>query len=70
MIRFEDICDNPEPEVAKILELIDAPAESVGEMSKLVRRPSSIGRWKTFDEDQVRKVVSLGEEYLAEFGYA
>ena len=68
-IRFEDICDRPTEEVARILEFAERPAGGLDEMAALVRKPKSIGRWSTFDPESVSRVVTLGREYLTEFGY-
>jgi hypothetical protein len=69
MIRFEDLCIRPERETERIVGLIDAPRESVGELAGLVRKPKSIGRWKSYEAGKVDKVLDLGAEYLEEFGY-
>jgi len=68
-IRFEDICDNPETEIRKILTLIDAPVRRLPQLVPLVKKPSSIGRWKHHEPRLVSKIISLGNEYLSEFGY-
>jgi len=49
---------------------IDEPIERLPETAGLVRKPKSIGRWKTFEKDKVYRVMSLGKEYLQEFGYS
>lgn len=68
-VRFEDICMNSEHETRRIIEFLGGPMEQLAEIAAIVRTPRSIGRWKTFDKEQVDPVVSDGEEYLREFGY-
>ena len=68
-IRFEDLCDHPEEQTERIVDLIGAPRDKVKELAALVRKPKSIGRWKTFEDKAVDDVLSLGAEYLKEFGY-
>ena len=69
-IRFEDLCNNPEVETRRIVDFIGGSLEGVPELACLVKKPKSIGRWKSFDAKKVNKVASLGEEYLKEFGYS
>jgi hypothetical protein len=68
-VRFEDLCTNPEEETTRIVAFINGPAHRIPELMSLVQTPKSIGRWKNYDPSEVEKVVSLGQQYLAEFGY-
>lgn len=70
MIRFEDICDQPRSEIERILDLIDEPIEKAADLVPLVRKPKSIGRWETFPAREIDRVVTIGEDYLREFGYS
>ena len=68
-IRFEDICDNPESEVRKILEFSGGPVGQIGDLLSMVKKPKSIGRWQSYDREEVEKVLSIGRPYLSEFEY-
>jgi hypothetical protein len=68
-IRFEDLCNNPEPETKRIVEFIGRPLDTVPALARLVQKPKSIGRWQTYDAGDVDKVIEIGSEYLVEFGY-
>ncbi len=68
-VRFEDICDNTAAEMKRIVEFANGPVDRIDDFASLVKRPKSIGRWKSFDPTEVDRVVRLGQDYLAEFGY-
>jgi Sulfotransferase family len=68
-MRFEDICDNPESEVQKVVEFAGGMPRKDRKMLQLVKKPKSIGRWRTFESGEVKKVALLGARYLDEFGY-
>jgi len=68
-IRFEDICDHPEREISRILKLIDRTDKDASQLVQLVRKPKSIGRWKSFDEEKIESVIRLGRDDLEHFGY-
>ena len=69
MIRFEDLCDQPRENTKKILEFADCSLDKLEDTQAMVKRPSSIGRWRTFNDDKVNNVISLGKGYLEQFGY-
>lgn len=68
-IRFEDICDRPEQEVGRILQFLQSTDQQPSHLARLVRKPKSIGRWRTFDPKEVEKVLRLGNADLEHFGY-
>lgn len=68
-VRFEDLCYNTQEEVRRIVQFVNGPIDQVDQMMSIVKRPKSIGRWKDYNEVEVEKVMSLGREYLKEFGY-
>lgn len=68
-IRFEDICENPESEVPKIVRMAGASPEAARGLLSLVRKPSSIGRWKDYPSEEIDRVLAIGSDYLQEFGY-
>jgi len=69
LVRFEDICDNTAEQMRLILEFANGPVDRLDDFIPMVKRPKSIGRWKSFDTTETDKVVKLGQDYLAEFGY-
>lgn len=68
-IRFEDICDHPESEIRRIQQFINSTAEDPNNLARLVKKPKSIGRWRTFDPKEVEKVLRVGDADLKHFGY-
>jgi hypothetical protein len=68
-VRFEDICNDPETWVHRVIEFADGPVERAGDLASLVKKPKSIGRWKSFENDSVERVIDIGRDYLVEFGY-
>jgi hypothetical protein len=69
MIRFEDLCDDPQRWTSEILRFAGRPLDRLAETQVLVRRPKSIGRWRGFDGDHVRRAIEHGQPYLEKFGY-
>ena len=68
-IRFEDICDHPEQEIRRILQFIHSADHDPSRLARLVKKPKSIGRWRTFDPKEVEKVLRVGGADLEHFGY-
>lgn len=69
VLRFEDLCDEPERELGRVLELagLDAGPERMSRLAAQVRRPESAGRWREhgtghFSAAQLAAVESLGFE--------
>jgi len=67
LVRFEDLCAEPEREIARILAFVglDVSGERLAEMAAIVRPPASIGRWRAhgavaFDPADVAYVRQLG----------
>jgi hypothetical protein len=71
VVRFEDLCANPEAGARRILDHIGAKVsdELTARAADLVEAPSSIGRWRDQDPDEARLVREAGAKGLAEFGY-
>lgn len=68
-IRFEDMCDYPDREILRMLSFIGQSDRSTADLIPLVKKPKSIGRWKTFDTEKVENVLRIGDEDLRHFGY-
>ena len=67
VLRYEDLCDQPERELGRVLELagLDVGAERISRLAADVRRPDSAGRWRErgtgqFSAAQLAAVESLG----------
>ena len=72
VLRYEDLCDEPEDAARRLLahaELPETPA-LLAEASALVRPSSSAGRWREAPAAELEAVSATGEEALREFGYA
>lgn len=69
IVRFEDLCDNPVDQITRILELAGLPLDKIQQTTGLVKKPRSIGRWKTFESELSERVNALGTPYLKQFGY-
>ena len=71
VIRYEDLCAEPERTIARLLAHIEAdPDPAVARASELVVPSLEIGRWRRHDQAELEAVVAAGAEGLAEFGYA
>ena len=67
VLRFEDLCDEPERELGRVLALagLDPGPERLSRLAARVRRPDSAGRWREsdtglFSAAQLAAVESLG----------
>lgn len=69
-MRWEELCADSFRKTAELLEFASCPTADARRISRVVRMPSSIGRWKTFPERIRRKVHSRGAPWLSMFGYA
>jgi hypothetical protein len=68
-IRYEDLCENPQGIIKKLLNFISVPSSELSHFAAAVSSPDSIGRWHIFPVDLVQQVESLGREALLKFGY-
>jgi len=69
-MRWEDLCADPVRKTEQLLEFASCPARSAPNIAHVVRKPKSIGRWRTFPERIRRSVHSRGAPWLSMFGYA
>lgn len=69
LVRFEDLCANPETEIQRILELLGLATGStqVAEMASLIKAPESLGRYRDFDWQQEFSPEQLAR--LEKLGY-
>jgi hypothetical protein len=68
-VRFEDLCDRPAEHVARIVSFAGLPATGLDAIIRLVKKPTSIGRWRSFEPAVVRRVENAGRPWLDHFGY-
>lgn len=68
VVRFEDLCAQPEDEIARLCEFLSLSVSSslLRELAALVRIPRSVGRYRSFDwksdlgEEQLQRLEVLG----------
>ena len=68
-VRWEDLCQEPAKLTGRILAFAGCTRGSASEVSRIVQRPNSMGRWKAFPQDVRERVISLGRPWLSQFGY-
>jgi len=68
-IRFEDLCADPETEIRRLFEWLDAGDEKAEAARDIVKAPNSIGRWRAANKSLVEKITTIGAAALDEFGY-
>lgn len=69
MMRLEDLCTDAVAKSTELLRFASSPLSMAEEAARIVKKPKSIGRWKTFPENMQERVNSRGEPWLAMFGY-
>jgi hypothetical protein len=73
VLRFEDLCQRPEPVVERLLEFSGAdPSDGdlVARAAAEVELSESLGRWRAADPATVEQAVKLGDRAMKQFGYA
>jgi Sulfotransferase family len=69
VLRLEDICDQPEPQIRRLLHWLDLPDRNASALRALVATPKSMGRWRQCDDTVQAKLDEVGGEALQRFGY-
>lgn len=69
LMRWEDLCADPVRKTAELLEFASCPVADAARVAKIVRKPKSIGRWRSFPERMWRNVHARGAPWLSAFGY-
>jgi Sulfotransferase family len=69
-MKWEDLCTDPVTKTAELLEFASRRTADAEEIARIVRKPGSMGRWKSFPAMIQRKVHSRGAPWLTLFGYA
>jgi len=68
-VRLEDMCDQPEKAIQRLLEWAGLPVQNVGTLRSLVKSPQSLGRWRHQDQAVIAKLERICGEARASFGY-
>jgi hypothetical protein len=68
ILRFEDLCRNPQAEAKRISGVARVPIDSAA-AAALVDPPASIERWRSAAAEEIRSLVELGRTALDRFGY-
>jgi hypothetical protein len=68
-LRLEDLCLDPKQSVARLLGFLqlDADASLIAQVE--VERPSSLGRWRSYDPALLADLERIGGAGLHRFGY-
>jgi hypothetical protein len=69
LMRWEDLCRQPEDQTKILLEFASLPTSRGGTIAQIVKRPKTIGRWQTYPEEMQARVLARGEYWLRMFGY-
>jgi hypothetical protein len=68
MVRYEDLCRQPEPTLLGLLRFLDGPEGLIPRLLPLIRPSSSIGRW-TKAAPRLLRDFAFARADLAAFGY-
>lgn len=69
MVRWEDLCCNPEPVARELIRFAGGDESLTGSAAAGVKRPGSIGRWSSYPPEVRDPVVARGARWLDLFGY-
>lgn len=69
-IKYEDLCQHPRPQFAKIFDFIQVPFLTTTQdwLTQTVH-PTRIGKWQNLPPVQLEKPLQIGEKLLKELGY-
>lgn len=68
-MRWEDLCIDPRPHIEKLFAFVNSKKEVTESVVAKVRKPSSLGRWRTFEESEQARVTRWARPWLTRFGY-
>ena len=68
-MRWEELCSDPVRKTAELLDFASCQTADAQSIAQVVRKPSSIGRWRSFPERIRRQVQVRGARWLSMFGY-
>ena len=67
-IRFEDLCAEPEPVIARVLDFLELEGDAAG-YAQEVEPPPTIGRWRESDPELIGELERIASPALERFGY-
>jgi hypothetical protein len=67
-IRYEDLCAEPEPVLASVLEFLGLTGDAA-ELAREVEPPPTIGRFREQDRELVESLERIARPALQRFGY-
>jgi hypothetical protein len=67
-IRFEDLCADPEPVIARVLGFLELEGDPA-ELAEEVEPPPTLGRWREADPELVQELEQNAAPALERFGY-
>jgi hypothetical protein len=67
-IRYEDLCAQPEPVIARVLGFLELDGDPAA-LSQEVEPPPTLGRWREADPALVEELEQIGAPALRRFGY-
>lgn len=68
-IRLEDFCSEPVTSIQTIYQFVGIQPVSLEDLVATIKKPKSLGRWKTAPEEEVNSVTRLIRHELNLFGY-
>jgi hypothetical protein len=69
VLRLEDMCDQPETQIGRLLQWLGLPDRNATALRALVATPKSMGRWRQRDDAVQAKLDEIAGEALRHFGY-
>jgi hypothetical protein len=67
-IRYEDLCAQPEPVIARVLGFLELDGDPA-DLSQEVAPPPTLGRWREADPALVEELEQIAAPALRRFGY-
>lgn len=70
LVSYERLCADPEGEIKKIIAFADLQSSpDIQSLSAEVVGPTSLGRWKSMEREQLGHLNQIAEPALSRFGY-
>ena len=67
-IRFEDVCSDPQPVIARLLAFLELAGDPAA-LAAEVQAPPTLGRWRQQDAALVAELEEIARPALERFGY-
>ena len=68
-VRFEDLCADPVPEVARVLAFLGLSGDAEAIAAAVVEPPATLGRWRQADPQLRAQLTERAADALERFGY-